>query len=718
MTKLRYGAGALLLVLFGTLSVYAADPDWQVWQEKYYQLQAGKTKSADSGLMGSAGRIRVREVDVLATLPDYPHVRVSEYRGFLREKCVTCHIGIAEVSSSHPSTFGCTVCHGGDGNSLDRETAHSTLIYDPQAGTGKRNPSSLSVADKTCGQFACHAGHVQEDRNHIRRVSKSIMGTMAGVISGLRFQWAAQESPLAKFGVTSVTDEDGKTPLHWGALAKLDGLPLFLKTKDGEEHHFADHLLRQKCFQCHLDSPPPPGTYRSQGCAACHFTYSADGLYQGDDPTISRTQPGHAPLHRMTALPPNATCTQCHRAFNLNPPSASASDQPLDEKTATSFPGTGQAQQDTHFASGFDCVDCHTQADIMGDGNIYSKQHQAVEIRCETCHGDEKSFPSVAQIKSPNDSAIRLSRLYPGGKNAVGDWMAISARNRKMTNVKVIGKEIVTLGKRSGVQYKTPLIRDRQQGHQIPEHMEKLECSACHSQWVPVCTGCHTTFDQSQPIDQNASPQTAKASRFSLNIREPQLMVGPRGKVAPMLPQTARTLTVLDEQGHPVSARGEFGDALGHYRNWEFTNPHGYSGSNLAYALNPHSIRKKVRSCASCHLSPETLGMGEGRLEIEADSSGKKDKMVALLRLQTLTQSADLAGDAQVTPQGQAVAGSHQPGARPLNQEEIVRTLKVGNCIACHDRYDDPIYKNIQKSYAFERTIDHRKLRARALRSQ
>ena len=91
----------------------------------------------------------------------------------------------------------------------------------------------------------------------------------------------------------------------------------------------------------------------------------------------------------------------------------------------------------------------------MGDGNIYSKQHQAVEIRCETCHGNADSRPLIAQVKDPLDRVVRLARSYTEWRNSIGDWMALSSRQRKMTNVKVIKGEVVTLGKRSGKFIKT-----------------------------------------------------------------------------------------------------------------------------------------------------------------------------------------------------------------------------------------------------------------------
>jgi hypothetical protein len=198
---------------------------------------------------------------------------------------------------------------------------------------------------------------------------------------------------------------------------------------------------------------------------------------------------------------------------------------------------------------------------------------------------------------------------------------------------------------------------------------------------------------------------------FKLTVTEPALMVGPRGKVMPMLSGSFRTLTVLDEKSKPVSVIGFTGDSLGTYRDWRFTNPMGYSGSNTALAIHPHSVGKKVRSCASCHLSPKTLGLGSGDLSIGKRSSGGRDRMKPLDRSHVVKGISKLAPQTKVTVRGKAVAGTSQPGARPFNQGEITRILKVGNCISCHDRYDDLIYRDIEKSYKLEKTAKHRNLR-------
>jgi len=741
--------------------VYASEKDWVFWQERFLLSPSSQTE-----LSGTIQEPRIKEVRVTATLPDYPWIKVSQYRDRPVERCITCHDGIANVSPSHPTEFGCSVCHGGEPESVDKEQAHATLIYDPKAGTGKRNPSSLSVVEQSCGQLYCHAGHADEDRNHVARVKKSMMNTMAGVISGLRYQWAGQSRKTARYGTLAIADEDASVPHNQGALDKLEKLPFFspatidiLKKEQSVaiSRHPADRILRQQCFQCHLDSPPAEGQYRSQGCAACHFDYSSNGLYEGNDPTISRTEPGHARFHKIRAIPSRSTCVQCHRSFDLQ--ALGTADEPreneIDEvfgphhphdfeeindatrqeetptaydsevtdtvtdqieisstvdpdKEAPLFVGKGRVMRDVHTARGMDCTDCHTQLDIMGDGNLYSKQHEAVEIRCETCHGDSRSYPSISQVTDPGDPAIRVSKHYKDGPNKVDDWMAVSARNHKMTNVKVRDGHMVTIGKQSGKVHEIPLVKDFLAAHSIPQHQSRLECSACHARWVVRCPGCHQSII-GDPL------QAPVLTSHSLDIGEPSLMIGPRGKVAPMLTQPERHLTILDEKGNPIPVLGRMGTQRGRYRQWAFTNPHGTSGSNLAYALNPHSIRKQARSCTSCHLSGKTLGLGEGDLKIGKNATGKNDFVDPLNRSDIILKASQFEPQAKVSMRGESIAGTHQPQARTFNQKEINRILRIGNCIPCHDSYEDPIYQDIKKSYKFERSLDHRRLREKIL---
>ena len=286
--------------------------------------------------------------------------------------------------------------------------------------------------------------------------------------------------------------------------------------------------------------------------------------------------------------------------------------------------------------------------------------------------------------------------------------MAVSARGRKLTNVKAIENNLITLEKRTGKKHKTPLVRNGNRAHFISGH-NRLGCTACHSQWMQTCTDCSIVYSQS-------NEQRAKINKsLPEKISDPVLIMGPRGKIVTMHPRHSRKFTALDEKEHLVEAINKDGDSLGPYRNWEFTNPMGYSGSNTGYASQPHSVGSQVRSCESCHLSSTALGLGEGEIMIGKNSTGKFDKMEPLIRTNIVSGISELDPKAAVTLRGEKIAGSSQPSVRPLNQKEITRVLRVGNCIPCHGAYGDKIYTNINKSYKFEKTVGHRNLRKKIL---
>ena len=135
MLKFFKGLVVFLLAISGVCSVFAEEKDWTFWQDRFLQSHS-ETSSVSNNISKYPAAPHIREVLVTATLPDYPWVKVSSYRNRPVERCITCHNGISNVSPSHPPEFGCSVCHGGEPESLDKDQAHATLIYDPAAGTG------------------------------------------------------------------------------------------------------------------------------------------------------------------------------------------------------------------------------------------------------------------------------------------------------------------------------------------------------------------------------------------------------------------------------------------------------------------------------------------------------------------------------------------------------------------------------------------------------
>ena len=501
----KKGLAIFLITLLGICSAYAQEKDWTFWQQKFFQTKANNATDHETAHFWRTQEPHIKEIKVTAALPDYPWVQISSYRNRSVERCITCHDGISAVSTSHPPEFGCTVCHGGEPESVDKDQAHATLIYDPKAGTGMRNPSSLSVVEQSCGQLYCHSGHAEEDRNHIQRLNKSMMNTMAGVISGLRYQWAGQTKKTASYATEDIADKDGNTPHEWGALDKLDKLPYFSyldipksdkKSIHAISKHPGDRLIRQQCFQCHIDSPPPAGQYRSQGCAACHFTYSSTGLYEGNDPTISKTQTGHAKVHKLQALPKRTVCVQCHKGFSIQPLGNDSS--PIRGDDATEFENEEindklnidlPPQQEVFIEEGLKRVEILTEEKVLNDENESPLQNlEEKPDRRATCIIRDNDQNALATIGIFHTHLCGQFMNFPVAQSGPAD-----ARFRNHLTSNSLRQE-TSIDTNVGSRHKTACLLARQKNHGAHQfigftesaHRSMTEYGLAPRSWGPV----------------------------------------------------------------------------------------------------------------------------------------------------------------------------------------------------------------------------------------
>ena len=107
-------------------------------------------------------------------------------------------------------------------------------------------------------------------------------------------------------------------------------------------------------------------------------------------------------------------------------------------------------------------------------------------------------------------------------------------------------------------------------------------------------------------------------------------------------------------------------------------------------AINPHTTQKEGRSCADCHSSTRTVGLGEGSLFV-------KDGQVQFVPLDKGVESAagqTVGFDAFVALDGQPLQHGSRADLRPFNGDELRRILQIGSCVRCHDSYLDPAWKN------------------------
>lgn len=586
-----------------------------------------------------AGCALVSVLAVFAVAQELPKAKNAQDKN-----CLACHVGIESIGGKMDD-LACVTCHKGNPNATSKEAAHDGM---------HRNPGDYSVAQETCG--ACHP-------DHLRNSLKSLHATSAGIISGARYLWAAQPGRGSVYGNKTVKDDDGDVPKGRGGLEKLDALPTF-----AESGQHIDDYLRKECLRCHLgtEGKKSRGDYRASGCTACHMPYSDEGLSQSGDPTIPKNKPGHPVRHVITTRIPAEQCLHCHNRGGRTGVSYIGTMEADPYGTPFTKDGGKQAelhgkhynhlQKDIHYEKGMMCIDCHTSRELHGDGNIYGKKEEAVEIRCENCHGtvDKRSDLKTA-------------------------W------GNKIENVRREGGKVVLKSKYSGKDHSVTQLTDLAAAGRlppamaIPAHKTKLECYSCHSRWTPQCYGCHAKRDDRETAaDWLSGEKTAgkwTESRSYLRWETPVLGINTKGKVSPYVPGCQAIFTHIDKDGKTVSL------------NKIFTTSHGQSGLSQN-PIQPHTISSKARTCEDCHSNPKALGLGTGTYVLKDNGL---DVPFELERI--------------VDEQGRQLQATAHDGARPFDKEELARISRVNVCLACHkDMVNESVWKKVTDVTGFART--------------
>lgn len=533
--------------------------------------------------------------------------------------CKSCHEGIEEM---HPwPKLSCTQCHGGDGKATSKEKAH--VLPSKNIPNDERvlpidydlkylrfvNPTNLRVVEETCG--GCHEKAVSD-------MKKSLHGTTAGHLSDGYYENGVVSKKTSRFSIFPIADEDAKENeasaepgvttyprLESTPLPGIRSAPGTQKGKESFATHYSD-LPRKACMQCHLWSEGRAvrgrlgmdGDYRGEGCAACHVPYADEGLSQSKDKSANRFEPGHPLTHTLNKAPDTATCVRCHygdasiglsfRGLAQLVPGQPAGPQ-VPGTTAKRLNGTYYlsdpkiAPPDVHHEKGMHCIDCHTVRDVMGDGKIYGFMEDAVEIRCQSCHG---SFDRASDLKTSRGR--KIENLYREGDKVILK-SKVDGREHPVTQV----KDLVTPGNPS-FHAKAALAMDR-------NHKE-LACYTCHAGWIPNFFGFH--FDRNESftmLDTIAGERTpgrvTTQEKVFATFRNFYLGKRAGDTVAPYMVGFSTLGSAIDEKGKPYFSQKLPETAAG------------LSGMTMIHH-QPHSTRGEARSCIDCHRNAATYGMG------------------------------------------------------------------------------------------------------------
>ncbi len=536
--------------------------------------------------------------------------------------CLTCHGELENLTVNMGFELPCTFCHGGDGKAITIEEAHvqptepvindaTTAPLDYDLPYQKFvNPTNLRVVGETCG--LCHPFRLET-------LMKSMMATTAGHYAGGLYANGVVDSKTPIYGNFAITDDDGVVPVDEGAVASLE--PLLSYDPAGDQSLFSTHYVAvpgQACARCHLWSrgrgyrgaEDQDGTYRADGCAACHVLYANDGRSQSADMSIDHDQQGHAIVHEVTRAIPTSQCLHCHHRgariglsftgrAQMPPrlPSGPGVPGTTDTRFNRSFHYTDQATnpRDVHGERGLHCIDCHVASEVMGDGNIFGHMDQATKIECRTCHG----LPDAAATFLDNDG-VALPNVDTGGAEPV----LIS----KVDGAPHIPPQVQDIVDPGSVAYNPRAARAMTDDHLKAEG--GLECYACHSAWVPNCFGCHFQRDERE-MGQNLLTREWEVGKVSTNNKVFEALrpfwMGPNkeGRMAPYLVGCQPIADVTAPDGSKIL---------------DFKMPRTVNGvSGLALQpVNPHTVRSvgEVRTCVECHRSPPALGLGTGNYSL------------------------------------------------------------------------------------------------------
>jgi formate-dependent nitrite reductase cytochrome c552 subunit len=581
--------------------------------------------------------------------PPKPEMRAAPGGG-----CLGCHEGIEKMAenAAHEG-LSCQDCHRGNVEGTVIAEAHRDLWA---------NPSDYRVVGETCGN--CHDDVVTASK-------RSLHATMAGMIGGSRYAWGAQPR-AAKYATYAVKDDSKSIPEQRGAVRELAQIPSYDPAKPlAPDNSPVDDYLREQCLRCHVWSQGArqDGDWRASGCAACHVVYSDAGTYEGSDRAIDKKQKGRPRFHRLSAKIETNQCLHCHNRGGRTGVSyvgmmesdsyGSPWGTVAGKKAGVTLHGKNYnfLHADVHSEKGLACVDCHGATDLHGDGHLYQKREQAVGVRCESCHGTTTEPPTL--------------------KTASGE---------KLENVTTGPQGVLLLSKLDGKEHRVPQAREvvargseiGRSAHGIPAHGAKLACYACHSTWAPQCYGCHVQQDAGTKsgdwINNAAVADLSKAgtadgrqktatkwqeTRSYLRWESPVLGIGHRGKVTPFIPGCQVVFTQIGPDGKATTHNKVFETANGH--SGISTNP-----------IQPHTTTRAARSCADCHASTKTLGLGTGNYVTRANGV---DVPFELERI--------------VDEEGKQIQGTSRDGVRPFNRAEMDRIRRAAACIGCHQHKVD-----------------------------
>jgi len=552
-----------------------------------------------------------------------------------QESCLQCHLNTKGYSKHHnPERIGCTSCHLGNPNSTNKEESHKGMVL---------IPGNLSDAKQTCGK--CHP-------SELIKIENSLMTTNSGLVAVDKYIFGEADSPDYQYHIKNI------------------------------KNSAADKHLRDLCANCHLGAEKEEfGAInllsRGGGCNACHLNYSERSKndlmrYLNSDKEI-------VPIYHPSTdiFMDNTHCLGCHsRSSRISTNYEGWQETLLDEKEVFEKDGFKVFEdkrvykyngEDIHHTKGLLCIDCHSSHEVMGDGNNYTHEEQAVKLQCSDCHFKNK--PNTIAYESLDYESLLVFSLreYSHSEKPI---LVAEKDNHPLVNTYVDSSgNAFLIGKKDGTIFNLnpqSKVCSRDNAH------KNVACSTCHSSWTSRCIGCHNEFDENEIkafdlLDRKYVKGQWKeyVAEFSSSLPAMGVRENSEGKlIEPAIPGMIMTID-----------KGSFTGK---------TNKTDLSFHRLYAPNSPHTTTKDVRDCKSCHTNPTAIGFGNGELIFTINKGKGKWTFTPEYELNPNDSLPEDAWIPFLKDVSSDVVNSTRLDFRPFTVEEQQQLLLVGACLQCH----------------------------------
>jgi hypothetical protein len=296
---------------------------------------------------------------------------------------------------------------------------------------------------------------------------------------------------------------------------------------------------------------------------------------------------------------------------------------------------------DIHLEKGMECVDCHFYQDLHGDGNIYTRNWDTIEIECQDCHGTAKKLGNL--VTSGPNGGNDLTQSFNEDGQPFFEFLSDGSRVQRSRVHDGLSwripqvKEAITQGNAHFNKDAFEAMGARSlSNHKQFAHINdsrapgKLECYTCHNAATPQCFACHYSQDYFPKVTPNSKLTIDGTTRrndqqmmeiwmgqkfvpnpnfFFFGIVRSPFIMGTNGNTEFNKLSTFRSIMEIN-----LNVGGPNGDTLVESTSFTatthdlVTGDRPRSGSTLNPYM-PHTVRlKETKDCDMCHTLRDNQG--------------------------------------------------------------------------------------------------------------